>query len=330
MKIVQERSLPCPPYLLCFEIVYLMFIRAPFLDKHVCISGLFKIASKGVEKMKYWSGRHSTQEKTFEEGNKRKPGPKRKLSAYMEFAITLMQLRLGLLGIVMGNLFGVSESRISQIFTTWINHLYQRLVPSLIPWPSRSKIDKNMPAKFKINFPKTRVIIDCSEFFIQCPRKPGTQHKTFSQYKSHNTFKVLFGIAPNGSFTFVSELWSGNVSDKYITKASGLIQLLEEGDVVMADRGFQIEDLLLPQKAKLVAPPFTRKCKYGKNKRLNVSEIQGTRLIANHRIYVEQAIGRLKDWKFFKGSLPVKRKAVANQAVKVAAALCNIKAPLLK
>ena len=280
--------------------------------------------------MKYWSGRHSSRTMKFEDEGRKRPGPKRKLSTYMEFAITLLQLRLGLISFVIASLFGVSESRISQIFTTWINHIYHILVPSLVPWPSRKVVNRDMPLKFKKNFPATRVIIDCSEFFIQCPRKPGTQHKTYSQYKSHNTFKVLFGIAPNGAFTFVSDLWSGNVSDKFITRESGLIELIEEGDAVMADRGFQIEDLLLPRKAKLIAPPFTRKCTYGKNKRLNVKEIRNTRLIANHRIYVEQAIGRLKEWKFFKGSLNVKRKAVANQAVKVATALCNIKGSLLK
>lgn len=294
----------------------------------VSFSGLFNIASKGVASMKYWSGCHSAKQKNYELKGMRRPGPKRKLSAYMEFAITLLQLRLGLLGVVIGDLFGVAESRVSQIFATWINHLHHVLVPTFVTWPSRNDINHGMPQKFKLNYPKTRVIIDCSEFFIQCPRKPGVQHKTFSSYKSHNTFKVLLGVSPNGQFTFVSDLWSGNVSDKYITRESGILDLIEAGDEVMADRGFQIEDLLLPKKAKLVAPPFTRKCNYGKNKRLNVSEIKNTRKIANHRIIVEQAIGRLKGWKFFKGSLPLKRKALANQALNVAAALCNIKRPL--
>lgn len=292
--------------------------------------GLFSIASKGIDSMKYWSGQHSAKQKEYEVKGMKRPGPKRKLSAYMEFAITLLQLRLGLLSIVIGDLFGVAESRVSQIFATWINHLYQCIVPSLVKWPSRSHINQIMPNKFRVNYPKTRVIIDCSEFFIQCPRKPGAQHKTFSSYKSHNTFKVLLGVSPTGSFTFVSELWSGNVSDKYITRESGLLDLLEAGDEVMADRGFQIEDLLLLKKAKLIAPPFTRKCQYGKNKRLNVSEIKRTRKIANHRIIVEQAIGRLKGWKVFKGSLHIKRKALANQVLNVAVALCNMKCALTK
>ena len=44
--------------------------------------------------------------------------------------------------------------------------------------------------------------------------------------------------------------------------------------------------------ASLVAPPFTRQWNTGKgkNKRLNVKEIQKTRLIARLRIHVERAI----------------------------------------
>ena len=38
--------------------------------------------------------------------------------------------------------------------------------------------------------------------------------------------------------TFVSDLYPGSISDKQITKQSGLIDLCEEGDAIMADKGF--------------------------------------------------------------------------------------------
>jgi len=47
--------------------------------------------------------------------------------------------------------------------------------------------------------------------------------------------KGLVSISPSGVVTFVSHLYSGHVSDKAITQNCGLIELLEEGDVVMAD-----------------------------------------------------------------------------------------------
>ena len=54
---------------------------------------------------------------------------------------------------------------------------------------------------------------------------------------------------------FVSKLWSGRVADKQITIKSGLISLLEPGDNVMADRGFNIANIL-PVYVTLNIPPL--------------------------------------------------------------------------
>ena len=46
------------------------------------------------------------------------------------------------------------------------------------------------------------------------------------------------------------------ISDKKITQECGLIDLLESGDVVMADRGFDIQHLLASKCVILNIPPF--------------------------------------------------------------------------
>ena len=68
------------------------------------------------------------------------------------------------------------------------------------------------------------------------------------------------------SVTFVSSLFPESVSDKEITRQSGILNLLEEWADVMADKGFLIEDLLKKVNATLVIPPFL-----GKSKGCNVS-----------------------------------------------------------
>ena len=40
------------------------------------------------------------------------------------------------------------------------------------------------------------------------------QSQLYSSYKSRTTLKDLIGISPNGSIYFVSELWSGSISDR--------------------------------------------------------------------------------------------------------------------
>jgi hypothetical protein len=150
------------------------------------LNGLFDIVKSKTKVLKYWRGQDSAKSKNYEESDRQKPGPQRKLSAFEEFVLTMVRLRLGLLGFVLGDMFGVSETRVSQIFTTWINFLFQVFKP-LIKWPSKEKAKKHMPASYKKHYPKTRAIIDCTEFFTEKATNVNAQKKTYSSYKSHNT-----------------------------------------------------------------------------------------------------------------------------------------------
>ena len=127
--------------------------------------------------------------------------------------------------------------------------LYHEL-PILVPFPSPELVRQQMPAQLK-DFPNTRIIIDCTEI----PSSLKSQSQTWSEYKHHNTWKVLVGISPAGSITFVSKLWSGKVSDKEITKKSGVLALLKNGDNIMANRGVDIKEIL-PPGVSLNIPPF--------------------------------------------------------------------------
>ncbi|XP_006819862.1 uncharacterized protein LOC102808184 [Saccoglossus kowalevskii] len=179
-----------------------------------------------------------------------------------------------------------------------------------------------MPAEF-VQYPTTRIIIDCTELFVEVPTSLLAQSQTWSNYKHHNTFKALVGISPNGAVTFFSDLYGGRISDKEITKKSGLCEILESGDNVMADRGFEIKGIL-PAGVDLNIPPFK-----GTRAQLTAREVQDTMDIASVRIHVERAIGRIKNYHILDGVIPLTLAKVTNQIFTVCSYLTNFHSQLL-
>ena len=152
----------------------------------------------------------------------------------------------------------------------------------LIVWPDPVTLRENLPASFKEKFSSVVCIIDCFEIFIERPQSFQARAATYSNYKKHNTVKILIGITPTGSISFISKAWGGRVLDKVITQKSGFLDKIKYGDVVMADRGFNIHDELAINGARLEIPAFTK----GK-KQLSREEVEKTRQLARVRIHVE-------------------------------------------
>ena len=116
------------------------------------------------------------------------------------------------------------------------------------------------------------------------------QSSTWSNYKHHNTAKVLVGCTPNGAVSYVSQLFVGSVSDVELTRVCGYLDTLEgkAGVSVMADRGFTIRNLLSKKNVELNIPPFMD----GKPQ-LTAEEVKSGRSIASLRIHIERVIGRI-------------------------------------
>ena len=102
-----------------------------------------------------------------------------------------------------------------------------------------------------------------------------------------NSFKVLVGVAPNAVITYISPLFPGSTSDKAVVVKSGLLSHFTAGDLILADKGFLIHDIV-PEGVSVNILPFLE------GGQLNINEIKRTKQIASCRIHVERANARLK------------------------------------
>ena len=258
------------------------------------------------------------------------------LNRFQEFIIVLMKLRLNAPLQDLAYRFVVSVSTILRIFFHWIVVMDKRLF-RFVYWPDRDQLWRTMPQCFQYAFgKKTTVVIDCFEVFIERPSNLLARAQTFSSYKHHNTIKIMVGITPQGTISFVSEAWGGRVSDKFITENCGFLDKLIPGDMVMADRGFTITESVGLRNAKLVIPAFTK----GKSQ-LDPVDVEQTRGIANVRIHVERVIGLLRrKFTILEGTLPTdflicnhensdRHTALVDHMIRVCAALVNFCPPIV-
>jgi hypothetical protein len=191
-------------------------------------------------------------------------------------------------------------------------------------WPTRQQVQEYMPECFRALYPNTRVVLDCTEIAVQAPSSLMLRSEFYSAYKSRTTLKCLVGVTPAGSVSFVSALYAGSISDKGITKESGILDLLESGDVVMVDKGFLIADLLSEKNCSLVIPNFlSRKAQF------SADEARENKNIANLRVHIERANRRFKEFHLFDAALPLTLAGTANQLWAIACMLTNFQNPLI-
>ena len=76
------------------------------------------------------------------------------------------------------------------------------------------------------------------------------------------------------------------MSDVYLTENCGILEKLLPGDMILADRGFTIQEAAGLFCVEVKIPPFTK----GK-KQLSKAEVDTARQLAQVRIHVERVIG---------------------------------------
>ena len=220
------------------------------------------------------------------------------------------------------DLFDISQTIGSCIFITWVLFLEKEL-KLLVPFSTLADMEGVERPEVYRNNHCLRAIIDCTEFYIQKPSLPSSQRRTHSSYKAKNTFKLFISISRVLHINYISRLYSGCISDKEITKRCGFLEALKPGDEVMADKGFNVQDLLALHHVRLIAPPIMYKGK------VSTHNATMTRRVAKKRIYVERIIRSLKSFGVLQGVVPLTMKSYIDSIIAVCAALVNLQPTII-
>ena len=250
------------------------------------------------------------------------------LTSFQQMIMTLMKLRHNYPMQDLADRFAASEVTCGRIFRKVLDVLYIK-TKWMVRWPEREQCRLTTPMCFREKFgDKVAVIIDCFEVFLDRPTNLLARAQTWSSYKHHNTVKFLIGISPQGSVSFISKAWGGRTSDKYIAEHCGILDKILPGDIVLADRGFDIAESVGLMQANLVIPSFLKG-----RRQLSMEDIASTRKIANVRIHVERVIGVVRQkFHILKGSIPLpyvmscddERMTTLDKIAVVCCALTNI------
>ncbi|KAF6206914.1 hypothetical protein GE061_018150 [Apolygus lucorum] len=250
------------------------------------------------------------------------------LPKFSEFVLTLMRLRLGVLEQDLAYRFNVSATSVSCTCSCWIRAMSFKL-GRLIVWPERANIQRTLPQDFKSVFgDRFAVILYRFEVFLNRPNLLWPKAGTSSKYKKDNSVRFFVGITPQGTVCFVSRAWDGKAADKYSTLKSGFLDKLMLGDVVITDRGFNIDEEsgLIP--ADISIPVFTK----GETP-LSFDDVQKAEEIAKIKLHVARLVGFIqRQFRYLGSILPQNYLTVPltddippiDQALRICCGLSNI------
>ena len=241
------------------------------------------------------------------------------LSVENQLFLTLIKIRQHKTNFELSHLFNISETAVVNIWVTWVNFMAKQW-REVNMFPDRDIVRFFSPLGFKAKFPSTRIIIDGTECPVMKPKSPIAQQATFSTYKNRNTIKLLVGATPGGLVNYVSPAYGGSTSDRQICERSNLLTLCDKGDSIMADKGFNVQDLFAPYNVTINIPTF-----FQKKNRMTGKTVLKDRAISSKRVHIERIIGLAKTYKILKEPLNVTETKLASEITFVCFMLCNFK-----
>lgn len=285
------------------------------LQSYELFMWVLKQVAPAAQHIQYWKGANTAEPRSSETA---KRGPQRSLSIANELLLTLMKLKQNINENYLAYLFNVSPSHVSSVFGTWVS-LLANVLNCLVYFPSRAEILQQYPACYR-RWRYICAVIDCFEIATERPSHVAANTQIFSAYKNKPTVKFLLACTPGGSVSFISQPAGGNMSDKEIVLRSELLDKFSPGDKCLADKGFRLHGEFMERGVELITPPFVKG-----GKPFTQEENALNKAITHARIHVERVIGRVRDYEYLNGTIPITQLDIVGPAALVCCALTNLK-----
>lgn len=241
------------------------------------------------------------------------------ISVEDQFFMVLIKMRQKKTNFELARLFGTSTFTVTNVFITWVNFMYAQW-KELEIWPSRDLVRFYAPSDFKLKFPSTRAMVDGTEIPIEKPKNPTAQQQTFSTYKNRNTAKVLVSATPAGLISHITDSYGGSTSDRQIVERSNLTTICDPKDSLMADKGFNVQDIFAPYDVHINIPEF-----FLNKNRMSGESVQKDRKIASKRVHIERLIGLGKTYSILVRPMNSTETKLSTKIIFICYMLCNFR-----
>jgi hypothetical protein len=216
---------------------------------------------------------------------------------------------------------------VARAVDTWIAYLYQFFLQEF-PVPTTTELAGRVGPEWAEVYGTelVRLVMDCTEYRIHQPSSRMAARTVWSDYKQAHTGKILAGIAPSGAYVWSSDAYPGRISDLEICRCSGFLGIIQRGDKVPSDKGFDgLSVDLQVLGASIKAPAWQWRGKPG----YTATEREDNERQSNLRIHVERHFARVQNWGLFlKTKITLHRMDLLGKCFMIVSHLCNLQAPL--
>lgn len=213
-----------------------------------------------------------------------------RMSVEDQFLLVLLKIRRNYTNYELTRFFDRNDKVVTSVFVTWINFMFLQW-SEINWWPCRELVSFFAAEDFLAKHPHARVTLDATEVPIVKPQRSLLQSGSYSNYKNKNTLKIMVGTSPGGLVTHLSDVYGGWVSDRQMVERSDVLGKCDPGDEILADKGINIEDLVVPHNIGLNMPTF-----FKKRNRIASKTVISDRACSSKRCHVERHIGNAKNF----------------------------------